>query len=76
MQQSLKVLWVVLSLLLFKEILKEWHERGHRRMFVSSKGKEQKEVRQPQCRDQCIDDMPYYLLGLSHAYFFRQPFSK
>ena len=26
----------------FKEILKEWHERGHGRMFASAKGKQQK----------------------------------
>ena len=64
-RQSRKVLWVVLSLLLFKEILKEWHERGHRRMFASSKGNEQKEVRQPKCQDQCIDNTPYYLSGSS-----------
>ena len=24
----------------------------------------------------CIDDIPYYLLGLSRAHFFRQPLSK
>ena len=27
-------------------------------------------------QDQCIDHIPYYLSGLSRAYFFRQPFSK
>ena len=26
--------------------------------------------------EQCIDHIPYYLSGLSHAHFFRQPFSK
>ena len=43
-------------------------------MFASSKGKEQKEVRQPQCQDQCIDNIPYYLSGLSRAYFFPTTF--
>ena len=38
-------------------------------MFASPKGKEQKEVRQPQCQDQGIDNIPYYLSGLSRAYF-------
>ena len=27
-------------------------------------------------QEQCIDDIPYYLSGLSRAHFFRQPFSK
>ena len=27
-------------------------------------------------QQQCIDHIPYYLTGLSHAHFFRQPFSK
>ena len=27
-------------------------------------------------QEQCIDHIPYYLSGLSHAHFFRQPFSK
>ena len=27
-------------------------------------------------QEQCIDHIPYYLLGLSRAHFFRQPFSK
>ena len=41
-RQSRKVFWVVLSLLFFKEILREWHERGHGRMFASAKGRQQK----------------------------------
>ena len=41
-RQSRKVFWVVLSLLFFKEILREWHERGHGRMFANTKGKQQK----------------------------------
>ena len=27
------------------------------------------------CQEQCIDHIPYYLLGLSRAHFFRRPFS-
>ena len=33
-------------------------------------------VRQPQRQEQCIDHIPYYLSGFSHAHFFRQPLSK
>ena len=50
--------------------------RGHGRMFVSAKGKQQKQVLQLQSQEQCIDHIPYYLSGLSPAHFFRQPFSK
>ena len=59
MLQSRKVLWVVLrSLKFFKEI---WTNgmRGHIHMFVSAKGKQQKEDQQLQC----IDHIPYYLSG-------------
>ena len=45
-------------------------------MFASGKGKKQKYIRQLQCQEQCIAHIPYYLSGLSHAHFFRQPFSK
>ena len=34
-------------------------------MFVSAKGKQQKQVRHLQCQEQCIDHIPYYLSGLS-----------
>ena len=74
-RQSLKVLWVVLSLLFFKEIWKNV-TRGHGCMFARNKGKQQKQVRQLQCQEQCVDHIPYYLSGLSRALFFRQPFSK
>ena len=30
-------------------------------MFASAKGKQQKSVRQLQCKEQCIDDITYYL---------------
>ena len=45
-------------------------------MFASAKGKQQKQIRQLQCQEKCIDHIPYYLSGLSRAQFFRQPFSK
>ena len=45
-------------------------------MFASAKEKKQKEVRQLQCQEQCIDHIPYYLSGLSREHFFRQPFPK
>ena len=32
--------------------------RGHGRMFVSAKGKQQKYFRQLQCQEQCIDRIP------------------
>ena len=36
-------------------------------MFARAKGKQQKQVRQLQCQEQCIDHIPYYLSGLSRA---------
>ena len=38
-------------------------------MFASAKGKQQKQVRQLQCQEQCIEHIPYYLSGLSRAHF-------
>ena len=38
-------------------------------MFESAKGKQQNEVRQLQCQEQCIDHIPHYLSGLSRAHF-------
>ena len=29
-------------------------------MFATAKGKQQKQVRQLQCQEQCIDHIPYY----------------
>ena len=45
-------------------------------MFAGAKGKQQKQVRQLQCQEQCIDHIPYYISRLSRAHFFRQPLSK
>ena len=41
--------------------------REHGRMFASAKGKQQKQVRQLQCQEQCIDHIPYYLSALLFA---------
>ena len=38
-------------------------------MAAGAKGKQQKQVRQLQCQEQCIDHIPYYLSGLSRAHF-------
>ena len=38
-------------------------------MFVGAKRKQQKQVRQLQSQEQCIDHIPFYLLGLSRAHF-------
>ena len=38
-------------------------------MYESAKGKQQNQVRQLQCQEQCIDHIPYYLSGLSRAHF-------
>ena len=45
-------------------------------MSVRAKRKQQKQVRQQQCQEQCIEHIPYYLSGLWRARFFRQLFSK
>ena len=45
-------------------------------MFASGKGRQQVGTTAKVSREQCIDHIPYYLSGLSEAYFFVQPFSK
>ena len=45
-------------------------------MFAGAKGKQQKQVQQLQCQEQCIDYIPYYISRLSRAHYFRQPLSK
>ena len=57
-KQWLKVLWVVLSSLFFKEICKNG-TRGHGYMFAIAKGKHQNQVRQLQCQEQPIDHIPF-----------------
>ena len=39
-------------------------------MFANAKGKQQWKIQQPQCQEQCIDHIPYYLSGLLRAHFF------
>ena len=68
-QQSRKVMWVALNSLFLKEISKKGRKR-HGRTFASANGKCQKQVRQLQCQEQCIDHIPYYLSRLSRAHFF------
>ena len=43
-------------------------------MSLSAKGQQQKYVRQLRCQEQCIGHIPYYLSGLSRAYFFPTTF--
>ena len=62
-RQSRKVLWMVFCSLFFKELSKNG-TRGHERVFANAKGKQQKQVRQLQCQEQCIDHIPKHLSGL------------
>ena len=54
--------------------LKEWHVRMFGVLEESNKSIDSYSVRK--CQEQCIDHIPYYPSGLSHAHFFRHPFSK
>ena len=38
-------------------------------MSVSAKGEQQKQARQLQCQEHCIEHIPYNLSGLSRAHF-------
>ena len=67
MQQSWKVLWVVLRSLCFKEIWKNG-ARGHRRMFAPAKGEQQRKFWQLQCLEPCISGTVYNLI-ISHITF-------
>ena len=74
-QQSRKILWVVLSSLFFKEIWKNRMSPMDVRLRVlkeSNKGR----LDSYSVREQCIDHIPYYLLGLSLPHFFGKPVSK
>ena len=44
-------------------------------MFASAKGKQQKQVRQLQCQEQCIDQSHVTFRDCRVHFFFRQPFS-
>ena len=73
-RQSRKVLWVVLSLLFFKEIWKNG-TRGHGHKFASAKEKNNKSRLDSYCRpEQCIGHIPYCHSGLSRAHFFPTTF--
>ena len=43
-------------------------------MYASVKVRQQKQVRQLQCQEQCIDHVRYYLSGLSRAHLFSTTF--
>ena len=75
-RQSRKVLWVVFCV---HGSLKKFERMTGEAMDVCLPVlKESNKSRFDSCsvRTQCIDHIPYYLSGLSPAYFFRQPFSK
>ena len=43
-------------------------------MFASVKGKQEQQVRELQCQEQCIDHFLYFLSELSLSHFFRRTF--
>ena len=45
-------------------------------VFASAKGKQQKNVSQLHCQEQCIDNIPNNLARLLRAQIFWQPLSK
>ena len=67
-RQSLKVLWVVLSALFFKEIWKNGTE-GHGHMFASAKGKKQQYVRQLQSSRTMYWSYPILSFGIDACTF-------
>ena len=67
-RQSLKVLWVVLSALFFKEIWKNGTE-GHGHMFASAKGKKQQYVRQLQSSRTMYWSYPILSFGIDVCTF-------
>ena len=67
-RQSLKVLWVVLSALFFKEIWKNGTE-GHGHMFASAKGKKQQYVRQLQSSRTMYWSYPILSFGIDVCIF-------
>ena len=72
-RQSQKVLWVVLSLLFFKEIWKNgtW---GHGHMFASAKGKHHKSIRQLQSSGTMYWSYPMLPFGIVACTFFPTTF--
>ena len=50
--------------------------KGHGSVFASVKESNKSRFDSYSRQEQCIDHIPYYLSGLSHAHFFQQPLSK
>ena len=75
-RQSRKVLWVVLSSLLFKESQDRMAREAMDECLQVLKESNESRFDSYSVGEQCIDHIPYYLPRLSRADFFRQPFSK
>ena len=45
-------------------------------MFASAKESNNRRFDSNSAKKKCIDDIPYYLSGLSRAHFLLQPYSK
>ena len=73
--QSRKVLWVVSSALIFKEIWKNG-TGGHGHMFASAKGKQQKYVRQLQSSGTVYWSYPILPFGIVACTFFSDNLSR
>ena len=74
-RQSCKALWVVLSFF-FQRNLKEFARKAMEMCLQVLKESNRSRFDSYSRQEQCIDHIPYYLLGLSGAHFSRQPFSK
>ena len=68
-RQSRKALWVVLSLLFFKDIWKNWYESPEEMCLRVLKEGNKSRFDGYSRQKQCIDYLPYYLSGLSRAHF-------
>ena len=75
MRQSWKALWVVLSSFFFSKKFEKIGTKGHGNVWVLKENNKSR-FHSYSRQQQCIDHIPCYLSGLSHAHFFRQPFSK
>ena len=68
-RQSRKALWVVLSLLFFKDIWKNWYESPEEMCLRVLKEGNKSRFDGYSRQKQRIDYLPYYLSGLSRAHF-------
>ena len=59
----------------FQRSLKEWHERPWTYVCECLRKAAKVDSTAAYCQKQCIDHIPYYVLGLSRAHFFQQYFS-